>query len=94
MLARLERAQSRRPAPFVRVLHQLVHDVRRTAALDERALDDCLQHGVRRRDHASPARDARRLQRRHPPAVVGMTVKDGYEARSKVVQSVTTATLP
>lgn len=62
LLAGLERAQSWRPASFVRVFHQLGDELRRTVALDERSLDDCLQHGVWCRDHAAPARDASRRQ--------------------------------
>ena len=62
LLSRLERAQSRRPASFVRILHQLTDELRGAVALDQCALDDGLQYCVRSGYHPSPASDTRRGQ--------------------------------
>ena len=42
-LANLERGQAGRPSPLVRILHQILDDVRRASGFGERAFDHCLQ---------------------------------------------------
>lgn len=66
-LPRLQRGQALRPVPLVGVLDQVVDDGERAAAVDQRALDHCLQHGVRGGDHAAPVRHPGRLHGVHPP---------------------------
>lgn len=65
-LACLECPEARRPAALVRVLHEVIDDVRRATAVDECPLNDRLQNGIRSRYHPAPACHARRLKRIHP----------------------------
>lgn len=66
-LPRLESGQSLRPVTLVGVLDQVVYNRERTAAVDEGAFDDCLEHGVGSGDHAAPACHPGRLHGVHPP---------------------------
>ena len=53
-LPRLERVESGRPFPFVRVLHQFHGDGRGTSTVEKRAFYYRLKRGVGCRNHAAP----------------------------------------